>query len=290
VFIYRLGGGADAAIKGVGEGGGGAERLSPIATITLTKRVCDLNALPRIRDERYCDKYYVCSSGLYVGLSCPCGMAFDYGIQECRLRKDVDCAQLPYFSKTTKMKYYTSHSRAGSYVLYPITFLFFFFVIVAAALDTVDDCHGSAVEKLPTAIATTKPKPVTEQHVTVVKTTMIGQPDVLILPLGAKVMIPFGTTLLLPPGSQIQTIEGQKEMSTTTVSPLVVPSTSVTSNHHHDQDVTIPSSSENQQNSTTSVFTDDPDKGVVTIDYDDDYGSDDDNTIATTEFDPLPRS
>ena len=174
--------------------------------------------------------------------------------------------------------------------MYPITFLFFsFFVIAAAALDTVDDCHGSAVEKLPTVIATTKPKPVTEQHVTVVKTTMIGQPDVLILPLGAKVMIPFGTTLVLPPGSQIQTIEGHKEMSTTTVSPLVVPSTSVTSHHHHDQDVTIPSSSENQQNATASVFTDDP-KGMVTIDYDDDYGSDDDNTISTTEFDPLPRS
>ena len=118
---------------------------------------------------------------------------------------------------------------------------------------------------------------------------MIGQPDVLILPLGAKVMIPFGTTLVLPPGSQIQTIEGHKEMSTTTVSPLVVPSTSVTSHHHHDQDVTIPSSSENQQNATASVFTDDP-KGMVTIDYDDDYGSDDDNTISTTEFDPLPRS
>lgn len=173
-----------------------------------------------------------------------------------------------------------------------IYFFLFFLYIYPAYLDTDDDCHGSGVEKLPTiataATAKPKPKPVSQQHVTVMKTTMIGQPDVLVLPQGAKVMIPFGTTLLLPPGSQIQEMMNQKEM-TTMSSPLLAIPPSVTSHHHDAEDVTSFSSG-HQQNTTAAIFTENkPNEEAVTMDYDD-YGSDvDDNIISTTEFDPFPR-
>lgn len=50
-------------------------------------------------DDTYCDKYYVCSDGKYVGLFCPVGMAFDYGLQECHLKQRVDCSKRPLFCK-----------------------------------------------------------------------------------------------------------------------------------------------------------------------------------------------
>lgn len=64
-----------------------------------TNRDCDLNALARVMDDTYCDKYYVCSDGKYVGLFCPVGMAFDYGLQECHLKQRVDCSKRPLFCK-----------------------------------------------------------------------------------------------------------------------------------------------------------------------------------------------
>lgn len=73
--------------------------IQPVRQVEFTDRDCDQNALSRIPDDRYCDKYFVCSNGKYVGLFCPVGMAFDYGLQECRLKASVDCSTRPLFCK-----------------------------------------------------------------------------------------------------------------------------------------------------------------------------------------------
>lgn len=73
--------------------------VQPIRTVELTQRNCNLNALARIMDDTFCDKYYVCSDGKYVGLFCPIGMAFDYGLQECRFKHQVDCSKRPLICK-----------------------------------------------------------------------------------------------------------------------------------------------------------------------------------------------
>ena len=73
--------------------------ILPVTTVEVTNKPCNLRALPRIKDERFCDKYYVCSRGFYVGLYCPLGMAFDYGLQECHLKDKVDCTSRPQFGK-----------------------------------------------------------------------------------------------------------------------------------------------------------------------------------------------
>lgn len=73
--------------------------IQPVRTVEMTDRNCDKNALARIADDRYCDKYFVCSNNKYVGLFCPVGMAFDYGLQECRLRPSVDCSTRPLTCK-----------------------------------------------------------------------------------------------------------------------------------------------------------------------------------------------
>jgi hypothetical protein len=73
--------------------------IQPVRTVELTQRDCNLNALSRIPDDTYCDKYYVCSNGKYVGLFCPLGMAFDYGLQECRIKHRVDCSKRPLICK-----------------------------------------------------------------------------------------------------------------------------------------------------------------------------------------------
>ncbi len=66
-----------------------------ISPVIVTNKTCDLDSLPRTSDEVFCDKYYVCSSDgavkVYVGLFCPPGFAFDFGLQECRTRFQVDC-------------------------------------------------------------------------------------------------------------------------------------------------------------------------------------------------------
>lgn len=74
--------------------------IQPVRRMEMTTRRCDLNALSRIQDDRYCDKYYVCSNGFYVGLFCPIGMAFDFGLQECRLKHEVDCTTRPLICKS----------------------------------------------------------------------------------------------------------------------------------------------------------------------------------------------
>lgn len=74
--------------------------IQSVTTVEVTNKQCNLRALPRIKDERYCDKYYVCSRGFYVGLYCPLGMAFDYSIQECHLKDKVDCTGRPQFGES----------------------------------------------------------------------------------------------------------------------------------------------------------------------------------------------
>ncbi len=73
--------------------------IQPVKAVEITNRNCDLTALSRVEDDRFCDKYFVCSNGKYVGLFCPLGMAFDYGLQECRLKQQVDCTRRPLFGK-----------------------------------------------------------------------------------------------------------------------------------------------------------------------------------------------
>ena len=67
----------------------------PVAAVEPTTRTCLADALARLPDRLYCNKYYVCSNGVYIGQFCPTGMAFDYGLQTCRLRQEVRCVQRP---------------------------------------------------------------------------------------------------------------------------------------------------------------------------------------------------
>ena len=93
--------------------------IQPVRAVEITNRKCELNALARVSDDRYCDKYFVCSSGKYVGLFCPLGMAFEYGLQECRLKLEVDCSKRPLFGKS----FYLGRLRLRPLVTQPITVL-----------------------------------------------------------------------------------------------------------------------------------------------------------------------
>jgi Chitin binding Peritrophin-A domain len=72
-----------------------AVQTAPVATVERTNMTCLPDALARLPDRLYCNKYYVCSNGTYVGQFCPTGMAFDYGQQTCRLRQEVRCLKRP---------------------------------------------------------------------------------------------------------------------------------------------------------------------------------------------------
>ena len=108
-FSYTGGGSTWAAITGIGLAAAPSTPLQiqkatlgsvqPVRTVEFTERKCELNALSRMPDDVYCDKYYVCSDDKYVGLFCPIGMAFDYGLQECRFKHHVDCSKRPLICK-----------------------------------------------------------------------------------------------------------------------------------------------------------------------------------------------
>ncbi|XP_057364639.1 uncharacterized protein LOC130685360 isoform X2 [Daphnia carinata] len=147
--------------------------IQPIRTVERTNRDCDLNALARVMDDTYCDKYYVCSDGKYVGLFCPVGMAFDYGLQECHLKQRVDCSKRPLLfgdnlltgTEATTSTPQTTTQTPGRMTSPPVT------------VTTPSAPHAPAGQ-------------------------MAG--SMMMLPFGATVTIPFGSTIFLPPGSQIQ--------------------------------------------------------------------------------------
>ena len=78
------------------------EKFKPIPYVEMTNRSCNLESLARVQDERFCNKYYVCSADRYVSLFCPTGMAFDYSQQNCRLQTVVDCSQRQLIGNSTR--------------------------------------------------------------------------------------------------------------------------------------------------------------------------------------------
>ena len=70
-------------------------KFTPVPNVEITNRACDFESLARVQDERFCNKYYVCSADRYVSLFCPMGMAFDYSQQNCRIQPIVDCSNRP---------------------------------------------------------------------------------------------------------------------------------------------------------------------------------------------------
>ncbi|KAI9562369.1 hypothetical protein GHT06_013334 [Daphnia sinensis] len=169
--------------------------IQPIRTVERTNRDCDLNALARVMDDTYCDKYYVCSDGKYVGLFCPVGMAFDYGLQECHLKQRVDCSKRP--------------------------------LIFGDSLSTGTDATTSAPQTTTQTPGrmTSPPATVTTPELNSPAGQMAG--SMMTLPFGATVTIPFGSTIFLPPGSQIQM---QQQQPTTPAQEH-----SHHHHHHHDQ-------------------------------------------------------
>uniref|UniRef100_A0A0N8BVU8 Chitin-binding type-2 domain-containing protein n=1 Tax=Daphnia magna TaxID=35525 RepID=A0A0N8BVU8_9CRUS len=156
--------------------------IQPIRTVERTNRDCDLNALARVMDDTYCDKYYVCSDGKYVGLFCPVGMAFDYGLQECHLKQRVDCSKRPLFFSDSLL----SGTEATT-----------------STTQTTTQTPGRMTSP-PVTVTTPAPNSLPGQ--------MTG--SLMMLPFGATVTIPFGSTIFLPSGSQIQMQQQQQTVST----------------------------------------------------------------------------
>lgn len=137
------------------------EKFKPIPYVEMTNRSCNLESLARVQDERFCNKYYVCSADRYVSLFCPTGMAFDYSQQNCRLQTVVDCSQRQLIA--IDVGEIVSESSVHSKVIEPFE--------AASISMTLAPIPASAVTTLPpiTAAAST-PAPVSTP-ITVVTST-----------------------------------------------------------------------------------------------------------------------